>query len=166
MAPVWRRVQWLALAGLLLAAGACEEAQRDEEGRVRTAGELSVYELRTGDCFDGGERVAEAIGGERTVREVTAVPCEDPHDNEVFAVFSHPAGEEAAFPGEEEINDFAQDGCLERFPDYVGEPYEESPLELALIAPGAESWEEEDDRAIVCILYGDGPLEGSQRSSA
>ena len=154
----------LALA-VTLAAGACDEAERDESGNVRAAGDLSVYELRTGDCFNGGQRVAEEVGQERTVNQVTAVPCDQAHDNEVFAVFDHPAGADAAFPGEEEVNKTAQDGCLERFARYVGRPYEGSDLQVAVIAPGEQSWEEEDDRAIACVVYGEEPLTGSRKQT-
>jgi hypothetical protein len=156
-----------ALLALVLAfsAGACNDAERDEAGKVRASGDLSVYELRTGDCFNGGERVAEETGQERTVEEVTAVPCDQAHDNEVFAVIDHPAKPDAPFPGEEAVNKVAQDGCLERFEPYVGRPYDGSDLQVAVIAPGEESWKKEGDRAIACILYGDGRLRGSQKAS-
>ncbi len=162
MAP--RTVVFLALL-VAVSAGACNDAERDEAGQVRASGDLSVYELRTGDCFNGGERVAEETGQERTVETVTAVPCAQAHDNEVFAVFKHPAKAAAPFPGEEAVNKIAQDGCLERFEPYVGRPYDGSDLQVAVIAPGEESWKEEDDRAIACIVYGDGRLKGSQKKT-
>jgi hypothetical protein len=127
----------LALA-LAVFTGACDDAERDDSGQVQTAGDLSVYELRSGDCFNGGQRVAEEVGQERTVDQVTAVPCDHAHDNEVFAVFDHPAAPDAAFPGEEAVNQVAQDGCLERFEGYVGRPYAGSDLQVAVIAPRGE----------------------------
>jgi hypothetical protein len=154
------------MLALVMATGACDDAERDEAGNVRTAGDMSVYQLRTGDCFNGGERVAEATGQERTVNRVTAVPCDQAHDNEVFGVFKHPAAADAAFPGEEAVNQVAQEGCLERFQPYVGRPYDGSDLQVAVIAPGEKSWKEEHDRAIACVLYGDGRLEGSQKEKA
>ena len=123
------------LLSLLLVTGACDDAERDDAGNVRTGGDLSVYQLRTGDCFNGGERVAEATGQERTVKQVTAVPCRQSHDNEVFAVFDHPAEADASFPGEVAVNKVAQDGCLERFQPDVGRPYDCTDLLVAVIAP-------------------------------
>jgi hypothetical protein len=146
-------------------AGACTDAERNGSGQVQTSGDLSVYELRTGDCFNGGQRVAEAVGRERTVKQVTAVPCDQAHENEVFAVFDHPASADAAFPGEEAVNKVAQDGCLERFPGYVGRPYDGSDLEVAVIAPGEKSWKEEHDRVIACIVYAEKSLTGSRRQT-
>lgn len=159
-----RTAALLALA-LVFSAAACSDAERDEEGKVQTAGDLSVYELRTGDCFNGGERVAEETGRERTVNQVTAVPCDQAHDNEVFAVFDHPAAKDAPFPGEEAVNKVAQDGCLGRFEAYVGRTYDGSDLKVAVIAPGEKSWKEEDDRTIACVLYGDVRLKGTRKAS-
>ncbi|HEY3240445.1 MAG TPA: septum formation family protein [Acidimicrobiia bacterium] len=159
------RIPALLALALALFAGACNDAERDDAGQVRAAGDLSVYELRTGDCFNGGERVAEETGKERTVEKVTAIPCDQAHDNEVFAVFKHQASPDAPFPGEEAVNKVAQDGCLERFEPYVGRPYDGSDLQVAVIAPGEKSWKEEDDRAIACIVYGDGRLKGSRKGS-
>ena len=153
------------ILALSFATGACDDAERDEAGKVQTAGDMSVYQLRAGDCFNGGERVAEETGQERTVKRVTAVPCDQAHDNEVFAVFEHPAAAEARFPGEEAVNQVAQDGCLERFQPYVGQPYDGSELKVAVIAPGEQSWQEEDDRVIACILYGDERLRSSQQQT-
>jgi hypothetical protein len=153
------------LALVIALAGACDDAERDEAGQVRTAGDMSVYDLRTGDCFNGGERVAEEAGKERTVNQVTAVPCEQAHDNEVFGLFKHPAPPDATFPGEGAVNKVAQDGCLERFEPYVGKPYDGSDLQVAVIAPGEKSWKEEHDRAIACVLYGEERLKGSRKAS-
>jgi hypothetical protein len=84
----------------------------------------------------------------------------------VFAVFDDPAPRSAPFPGEEAVNKVAQDGCLKRFEAYVGRTYDGSELQVAVIAPGEKSWKEEHDRAIACILYGDGRLKSSQKKAA
>jgi hypothetical protein len=61
------------------------------------------------------------------------------------------------------VTKVAQDGCAERFSGYLGTTYEDSELEVAVIAPGAVPWDEHD-RAIVCFVYGDKPLKGSQKA--
>ena len=155
------------LALLAAVAGACNDAKRDEEGKVQSSGDVSVYDLRPGDCFNGGPRQAEDPGeAERTVNVVTGVPCDQPHENEVFAVFDHPAPAGEGFPGEEEVTKVAQDGCGERFAGYLGEPFEESELSVAVIAPGLDSWADNDDRTIVCVVYGEKKVEGSQKAKA
>jgi hypothetical protein len=151
----------LLLALLAAVAGACNDAKRDAEGQVQSSGDVSVYDLRPGDCFDGGPRPQP---GERIVNVVTGVPCDQSHDNEVFAVFDHPSPDDALFPGEKEMTKVAEDGCVERFPGYVGRPYADSDLQVAVIAPGAQSWDG-GDRAIVCIAYREGKrLKGSQKA--
>src|SRR3990170_2449066 len=118
-----RRIAVL-LALIVAVAGACNDAERDGDGQVKSSGDVSVNDLRPGDCFDGGPRVAEDAGEEeRTVNVVTAVPCDKSHENEVFAVFDPPAPDNALFPGEEAVTKVAQDGCAERFSGYLGTTY-------------------------------------------
>lgn len=158
-----RRIAVL-LVLVVAVAAACNDAKRDGDGQVNSSRDVSVSDLRPGDCFNGGPRVAEDAGEEdRTVTVVAAVPCGEPHEDEVFAVFDHPAPDDALFPGEEAVTKVAQDGCAERFAGYLGTPYEKSKLQVAVIAPGAVSWDE-GDRAIVCLVFGDKRLKGSQKA--
>jgi hypothetical protein len=76
------------------------------------------------------------------------VPCSNPHDNEVYAVYDVAA---ASFPGDA-IVDMAHEGCMERFEAFVGTDYEASSLEIATLYPSAESWRE-NDREVVCAVY-------------
>ena len=150
-----RTASFLILIMTLAGAAACDDAKRDEAGSVSTAGNLSVYDLKTGDCFNGGRRVAEPEGEEQTVAQVKAVPCDKSHENEVFGVFEHPTDKGFTFPGGYEVTKVAQTGCADRFETYVGKPFEKSDLLIAVIAPGQLSWEQEDDRTIVCIVHGE-----------
>ena len=135
-------------------AGACNE---------KSYVDVFVDDLRPGDCFDGSPRAPEDAGEEeRTVLVVSALPCSESHEKEVFAVFEHPAAPGFAFP-ERDLTKLAQDGCADRFPAYVGSPFEDSELQVSVIAPGPVPWEE-GDRTIVCALQGDEPLKGSQKA--
>ena len=93
-------------------------------------------------------------------------PCTEPHDVEVAAVFDHPAGDDADFPGADAVDGYATDQCLLRFEDYVGAPYEASSLDVAFVAPGEDGWDA-GDRRIACVLYHvdfvplTGPVRGS-----
>lgn len=146
----------IALVAAVAVAGACNDTQ---------AKEVAVHDLRPGDCFNGGARERERAGEEeRAVLVVEAVPCGKSHEKEVFGVFEHPAPPGSVFPGDEDVAQVAQDGCAERFQGYVGEPYEDSELQVAVIAPGRVYWAQ-DDRVIVCTLFhGEGPLKGSQKA--
>ena len=145
------------LAVVVLIASACN---RDVE-----ATEVPVDQLRPGDCFNGTAVIAEKEGKEDpNVLVVASLPCSQSHEKEVFAIFEYPAPPDDPFPGEEAVAKAAQEGCAERFPDYVGEPFEDSELAVSVIAPGPLYWNQQDDRTIVCALYGDDLLKGSQKA--
>jgi hypothetical protein len=148
------------LLALLVAVAGCNDAT-DGGGQAKSARDESVYDLRPGDCFDGGPQPRR--DQDRIINVVAAVSCEGSHENEVFAAFDHPAPDDVVFPGEDEVKKVAQDGCVERFAGYLGHSYDDSELQVAVIAPGVESWSD-NDRAIVCIVYGEKPLKGSQKA--
>lgn len=142
----------LAVLGLAAVVVVGTSACGDDDG-----GGDSVFTLGVGQCFDD-----PGSGGE--VDRVPTVPCEEPHQNEVFAVFALEAGE---YPGEDEVTALAEEGCVERFPDYVGSEYETSELFVNYLYPLEDAWNEIDDRTVVCFAFlpDDTPLEGSMKGS-
>jgi hypothetical protein len=132
------------LLGAVAVLTACGGAERDDSGRIVDGGDLDVFTMQIGDCFqDIGDEAAE-------VANVSAVPCGQAHDNEVFYIFAL-SGD--AFPGEESVEQSASEGCLPEFETYVGAAYEESHLDYSWLTPTLRSWNEKDDREIVCILF-------------
>ena len=107
------------------------------------SGEQSVQALQVGDCFDDTTELVEL--GE--VRRVPPVPCEEPHDNEVFHVADYSGDTYSAA----QIGDFAADVCFAAFEPYVGRSYESSVLDIRWLEPSEESWDQ-GDREIVCVL--------------
>ena len=65
--------------------------------------------MRAGDCFDDPQ--------ETEFEDVAGVPCFEPHDNEVYAVFDVSFNE---FPGQAAMSDAATEACLKRFRKFVG----------------------------------------------
>ncbi len=104
--------------------------------------EVSVFRVRPGDCFDDPE------GAE--IREVVVISCDEPHDNEVYALVE--LDDDDDYPGENQVVDEAEELCFEAFEDYVGIPYEESIFLSLQLTPTEEGWEE-GDREAVCVLY-------------
>ena len=125
----------LSAALLVLALAGCSEQA-----------EADPFQVGLGDCVEqpvtGTEEVEE-------VESVEAVPCAEPHDGEVYAVFDLPDGE---FPGEKEVAAAGEDRCVEEFAAFVGTPYEDSQYEITSLFPTRESWESRDDREYVCIV--------------
>ena len=136
----------IAAAGVAIAAalGISSMAQRNDAGEIMTAGSVDAFEVRVGDCFDDGAFASEDVS------EVPGVPCSDPHDNEVYALFDLPPGD---FPGDEQVDQQARLGCYERFEGAIGRSYEDSEIDYIAMYPTAESWTQINDREVVCIAF-------------
>ena len=144
---------------LVLALAACssDEPSRDASGSIDETGDASVFSLQVGDCFNDEAAVGDVI------TDVPVVPCEDPHDNEIFFEFEMT---DAVFPGNDAAIESSALRCLEQFQPFVGTDYLESELEIFPITPTAQSWGE-GDRVVYCVLYALdlSKLEGSMRGS-
>ena len=158
------------LIAVFVACGFVDDADRAESGDLVSAEDSDAFSMRVGDCFDNSSDMSQAQpGGGAVVEEMAAIPCSEPHDNELFAVFNLsdrlPYLALERFPGEEGIESFAGDGCFERFESFIGISYEESILLVRMLYPTAESWAQ-GDREVSCMLYhSEEKLAGSMRGS-
>ena len=122
-------------------------------------GQQSVFSLPVGTCFD------DQADGE--ISSVPEVNCAEPHDNEVFALIEYT--ETDTYPGTDQMSEISDELCRAQFAGYVGIEYESSVLEVFPIFPTEESWDEDDDREIICALYNadlskiTGSMEGAAR---
>ena len=156
-----KRLGWLVVAAALVT-GACGDdgPARDAEGNITETGDVSVFSLQTGDCFD------DPAAQQTQVDQVTVVPCSQPHDNEIFYSFDLPDGD---FPGQDSISTASATECLgDRFTTYVGITYDESALDVFPVTPTAASWAE-GDRTVYCAAFNldlaklSGSVEGTNR---
>jgi hypothetical protein len=165
--PPKRRMGWTALRVVVVIAvvfgGAMwtflTAADRDQDGSITEAGELDVLALEVGDCFDDPEQ------GVTEVESIRALPCDQPHDNEVFHEFELPEG--AELPSREAIDEQIGTRCLPAFDEFVGIAYEDSALDVFTFEPTAGSWRQ-GDRTVTCAVYdlsGD-KLVGTARGAA
>jgi hypothetical protein len=148
----------------VLALLALSDGEDDAEARNTTttpAGEpVAVDRIDVGTCFnDAGDE------GAFDYTELAVVDCDEAHDNEVYHLFDAPGS--ATYPGDQQIAEVTQQGCLAAFEPYVGKPYTESVFAILPIPPSATSWEG-GDREVVCALYDTGrrELTGSARGAA
>lgn len=121
-------------------------AQRGDDGTISRSGTLAITELRVGDCFDlNDESVTE-------VDEVSARPCGEPHEFEMFHVgsYSGAVGSDA-FPGSAAFEDYVGEHCLAAFGAFVGMAYEQSRLDISWFEPTSDSWSQ-GDRVIQCAV--------------
>ena len=123
------------------------QVDRDSSGAIVDAGNIGAFQLRTGDCFNDA---GFSFEGDEQISSLPGVPCTEPHDNEVYAVFdvnlsSYPTSEDAMF-------EHALDKCLDRFQGFVGRDYETSELDILTLYPTPASWKQ-SDREVVCAVY-------------
>jgi hypothetical protein len=117
-----------------------------------------------GDCFHDPQ--VQTTGDVTGIADVAAVPCSTPHDNEVF--YLHDLSRQFSdFPGVAQLDEASSATCLAQFEPYVGEDYESSRLNYTWLAPTQETWDENDDREVVCALFDNDRLKltGSMKGS-
>lgn len=124
---------------------------------------VSVFpdELRVGDCFDDSGHGTPEVG------EISRVECGAPHDAEVYALATLPGGQDAPYPGDDEVADMSDQLCLDQFAAYVGVEYLDSRWAFGYYTPVEESWRKFGDRGVICYLVEPefGKIEGSQRGT-
>ena len=115
--------------------------------------EVSVFELRAGDCIQG------EIGSGQ-VQQLLKVDCSVPHEFEVYREAlidsSVTSFDEAAISAQ------AEEVCRTSLAAYIP-PDDERNLKFKWFQPTEESWNQETDpdRVITCLLFDeDGPLTG------
>ena len=146
--PLWRRIPLgTALFVALIIGGGISgwyfAAGRSASGEISKAGDLMARDLRVGDCFDLKEPEAEEL------EDVTARPCAQEHQYELFFTGSLPEG---AYPPESVFEDYFDDNCGPAFATYVGKAYELSELDAFWLIPTAEAWVA-GDRSVQCSVH-------------
>jgi hypothetical protein len=158
----------VAVAGAVLAAGAgwaaFTQAGRSESGEVIDAGLLDAFALAVGDCIDW-----PSIEDVYEFGEVTAIPCEKPHDAEVYALASYPLAPGTGYPGDDVVGDWSVDACYQAFSGYIGRTYEEAEeLDFTFFTPTEAGWNSQDDRVVQCVVFrvDEARMSGTVRSGA
>jgi hypothetical protein len=158
--PGLLRFWWIPAAAIALAIGYFTTAQRGDDGSLSSAGNVTVQDLRVGDCFNAGE----FSEGEGEVSDVDGVPCTEPHAFEVFEVADYNG---STYPATQAQFEAAFDAvCVGPFESYVGMPYADSALWASAITPTQDGWNG-GDHEFICHLHNQdqSPITGSQRGA-
>lgn len=93
---------------------------------------------------------------------LTETACSKPHTLEAYAIVAYSAASTGnasagatlttSYPGEGALTTFAQGACAQRFRGYVGVDYLDSKLFFTYLLPSPRSWEQGDDRAVICFV--------------
>ncbi|WP_169738855.1 septum formation family protein [Jiangella gansuensis] len=128
--------------------GGSEEPTEDEGAGGETQ---DVFDVGLGDCISN-------FNAEEQISELTVIPCEEEHDQEVFAVFEVPDGE---FPGSDAFEEQVATECVAEFETFVGLTYDESVLEIQWLEPTEDSWAQGDRELVCTVLDPEGPVTGT-----
>jgi hypothetical protein len=140
----WVAVLSLAAVSALVVGCSSGGVARGKDGQVRHPTNLSVFDLRVGDCVVPPKKIKADFA------KVRVVPCRDQHPMESFALVSYGKGD--AYPGQSALQDYANAACLDRFSGYVGSDYRDSKLFYTYLLPSPRGWNEDHDRKVVCLL--------------
>ena len=160
---IWARgIGALAIAAATVALAGCSLLGQVNGGGTGTddggdgeGTDTSAFAIKVGDCLNDAD-----VSGE--VETVPVIACTEPHDSEAYASIIMDDGD---FPGADEVDTQAQDGCLGAFEGYVGASYDASKFEISYYFPTEATWAN-GDREILCVLYDPaGQTTGSAKAS-
>ncbi|MFE6997740.1 septum formation family protein [Microbacterium sp. NPDC057659] len=161
LAVVTMLVSTAMISGIKELQGDTSPAPASSSGATPPGSEvIDWWELEVGDCMPSDQPYTDDSG------EIVVVPCSEPHSDEVFHQYEM---SQDVYPGDKATELEATETCREAFTDFVGTPFEDSELEYYGIWPNEDTWNQDDDRAVQCVVYdtdGDvvtGTLEGAAR---
>ena len=102
-----------------------------------------VFAIRVGDCLN-----TASLDSTEEVSDVPIVPCDQPHDDEVYYAFNLDDGDY----DEDAITAEADSTCIAEFESFVGLAYDESELDYWRMYPTSGSWAN-GDREVLCIAW-------------
>jgi hypothetical protein len=152
-----RRAGWLLVPVMLVLLGVVLLSSRSPAADT-------AFTLRVGSCFD-------VPPGNDAIGDVPALPCDGPHDAEVFVAedYAAPGPSAGPWPGEDAFRTWVADRCVNGgFPAYFGQPYASRPdLKVAYLFPGSDAWAR-GERRVTCFVAasGGGRLPASVNSAA
>lgn len=104
---------------------------------------VTIDRLAPGDCVNEVE--------ETLVFDVPVVPCDSPHEGEVYSIFELPEG---PYPGDAAVERQADERCESDLDDYTGAGHDD--LWFTYFYPDEEDWW--DRRVITCITHNEDPV--------
>lgn len=115
-------------------------ASRSSSGQVTKQGNLGVDSLRVGDCFD-------SPSGSTDIESVTAIPCTQAHDSQIYAEFSLADGD---YPGSSALQSEGDKGCNSR-QGSVNEAAVTNSVSANFFVPEEDNWDQ-GNRTVICII--------------
>jgi len=119
-----------------------------------TGDQTDIFDIAIGDCLNDGVFEGEA-------NSVPVVDCSELHESEAYSSFLLSG---TSYPGQEDIETSADDGCYEAFEEFVGIPWDDSTLDYSYYFPTKGTWRT-GDREILCLVHETDENEEPRRST-
>ncbi len=126
----------------IVAANAGKATRSAATGVITHRGHLNAFSLRVGDCFDNPT-------GAHTVDTVTALPCNQPHNAQIYAKFKL-TGSDHSYPGTAVVAQRARSGCNARIGS-VDKAITTGAMTLRILLPEKTSWTA-GHRTVSCMI--------------
>lgn len=100
---------------------------------VYAVGQKASLQVAVGDCFSLDRLVS--------IEQISTIPCQLPHDFEVFAVLAEPSPPGAPYPGSPTLHQQLRKQCEQLYEGYVGVPFSRTaPTNIDTFAPEESYW--------------------------
>ncbi len=151
--PHHLRAATFTLVAVLVGLGGCSDDTPDPTKPTAAP----ALDVQVGQCL----QVTEALDSE--VASLPVIDCAQEHTHEIFAAIEDTTDD--VFPGATKLEAFSETACYGEFEGYVGINWLDSSLFITWIYPSLTSWNDEDDREILCVLGAKNatPLTGSMK---
>lgn len=134
---------WTGLLIIGIAAANLGQATRSPTtGKITHTGSLNVFSLSVGDCFNNPP-------GASSVTDVTAIPCTQPHNAQIFAKFKL-TGSDFSYPGTAAVKSQATVACDRRIGS-VDKSKTTSAMTVRLLFPLQGAWID-GQRTVSCMI--------------
>jgi hypothetical protein len=134
---------WILLIGLTIIGENAGTATRSSStGIITHSGRINVFSLKTGDCFDNP-------AGAKTVHTVTAIPCDQPHNAQIYAKFKL-SGADVSYPGAAVVAQRARIGCNARTGS-INKSMASSAMSIRIFLPAEVAWIT-GQRTVSCMI--------------
>jgi hypothetical protein len=135
---------WVVVVAIVIAVTVASQARRSAAGTVSRSGQVDVFSLQVGDCFQNPPAIQTALG----VTSVTAVPCTTPHNAQIFAQLN---ATDPAYPGSQALLDETAHGCQAREAASLDKSKITNTMTLHFLFPEPDSWTN-GRRTLTCFV--------------
>lgn len=140
-------------AGISWAITKSHESHRGSDGAISKGGKLDAFSLRAGDCYETPTDTMASFDS------VKAIPCTQPHDAQVYYVFTYPGATSVA-PTDDEMTANAQPQCEDAAKTKVDDTKVPENADESILHADDSTWAQ-GYHDITCVIENDTDFTGS-----